>query len=305
MLRRTTQRRAPRRGLATFLLGTLAAIGLLIGGSLAGTAGGMFAAYNYFAASLPDPRILDNVDLPQSSYVYDRTGKTLLARFECQNREAVTFDQIPEDVVNATVAIEDRTFWTNNGVDIQGVGRAIVANLEAGQIVQGASTITQQVIKYAGSIQQEQSGAPASGAPAPSAELDPKSNTESEADVCKPPDLTFLAGRSFEDKIREQIMATKVTEAYPGRAGKEQILATYLNLINYGNGSYGIKSAAANYFGITDLKELSLSQAAFLAGLPQAPGTYDPYLNDHGPDKAMQRRDQPWIEHQGDRPTGH
>jgi peptidoglycan glycosyltransferase len=294
-LRRTTQRRAPRRGLATFLLGTLAAIAIMIGGSLVGTAGGMLAAYNYFASGLPDPRILDNVELPQSTYVYDRTGKILLARFECQNRESVSFDQVPKNVVNATVSIEDRTFWTNNGVDLQGVGRAIVANLEAGQIVQGASTITQQVIKYAGSIAQaQQQPAPgSSGAAVPSAELDPGAEQEeSESDVCKPPALTFLEGRSFEDKIREQIMATKVTEAYPGRAGKEKILATYLNLINYGNGSYGIKAAAANYFGITDLNKLTLSQAAFLAGLPQAPGAYDPYLDNHGPQRAMERRDQ-------------
>jgi membrane peptidoglycan carboxypeptidase len=294
MLRRTTRRRAPRRGLATFLLGTLAAIAIMIGGSLVGTAGGMLAAYNYFASGLPDPRILDDIELPQSTYVYDRTGKTLLARFECQNRESVSFDQVPELVVNATVAVEDHTFWTNNGVDLQAVGGAIVANLEAGEIVRGASTITQQVIKYAGSIAEAQQQAPAaaSGAAAPSADLDPTAEATSETDVCKPPELTFLDGRSFEDKIREQIMATKVTEAYPGRAGKEKILTTYLNLINYGNGSYGIKAAAANYFGITDLAKLSLSQAAFLAGLPQAPGTYDPYLNDHGPEAAMKRRNQ-------------
>ncbi len=294
MLRRTTRRHAPRRGLATFLLGTLAAIGIMIGGSLVGTAGGMLAAYNYFASGLPNARILDSIELPQSTYVYDRTGKILLARFECQNRESVTFNELPDLVVNATVASEDRTFWTNNGVDLQAVGRAVMANLEAGKIVQGASTITQQVIKYAGSIKtQQQAAPPASGAPRPSAELDPSAKPdESEQDVCKPPELTFLDSRSFEDKIREQIMATKVTEAYPGRAGKETILSTYLNLINYGNGSYGIKAAAANYFGITDLGELSLSQAAFLAGIPQAPGAYDPYLDNHGPERAMERRDQ-------------
>jgi membrane peptidoglycan carboxypeptidase len=293
MLRRTASRGRPRRGLATFLLGTLAAIGLMLGGSLVGTGGGMLAAYNYFASGLPDPRILDDVELPQSTYVYDRTGKTLLARFECQNREAVAFDQIPDALVNATVAIEDRTFWENSGIDVPGIARAAIANLEAGDIVQGASTITQQVIKYADSIKQAQQKVAPSGAPHASAELDPSAEPQqSEADICQPPDLSFLQGRTFEDKIREAILATKVTDAYPGRAGKERILDTYMNLINYGNGSYGIKSAAANYFGITDLSKLSLAQSAFLAGLPQAPGIYDPYLNNHGPDRAIQRRNQ-------------
>jgi peptidoglycan glycosyltransferase len=293
MLRRTVSRGRPRRGLATFLLGTLAAIGLMLGGSLVGTGGGMLAAYNYFASGLPDPRILDDIELPQSTYVYDRTGKTLLARFECQNREAVAFDQIPDALVNATVAIEDRTFWTNSGIDVPGIARAAIANLEAGDIVQGASTITQQVIKYADSIKQAQERVSSSAAPRASAELDPSAEPEeSEGDICQPPEPDFLKGRSFEDKIREAILATQVTKAYPDRAGKEKILETYMNLINYGNGSYGIKAAAANYFGISDLSQLSLSQAAFLAGLPQAPGTYDPYLNDHGPERAMQRRNQ-------------
>ena len=71
----------------------------------------------------------------------------------------------------------------------------------------------------------------------------------------------------------------QVTAAYPGRAGKEQILETYLNLIFYGNGSYGIKAAAANYFGLANLEDLSVAQAAFLAALPQAPSFLDPYQN--------------------------
>ncbi len=74
----------------------------------------------------------------------------------------------------------------------------------------------------------------------------------------------------------------QVTAAYPGRAGKEKILETYLNLIYYGNGSYGIRAAAANYFGLTDLAQMTVAQAAFLAALPQAPSFLDPYQNDAG-----------------------
>jgi membrane peptidoglycan carboxypeptidase len=226
--------------------------------------------------------------------VYDRSGTVLLARFECQNRESVTFGEIPDTIVNATVASEDQTFWTNNGVDAQAIARAAYANLRAGSIVQGASTITQQVIKYAGSIvvAQEQAGDAISfPSLAPAPDLGAGEGEVEEEDVCPPPELTFLEGRGFEDKIREQIMAMQVTAAYPGRQGKELILATYLNLIFYGNGSYGIKAAAANYFGVTDLSQMTLPQAAFLAALPQRPSALDPYQNPDGPLDAMRERD--------------
>jgi membrane peptidoglycan carboxypeptidase len=292
MVRRSTRGRAPRRGLATAFLVLVGVFVLFVGGSIAATAGGLLAAYTYFESGLPDPRLLDDIELPASTYVYDRTGKTLLARFECQNREQVSFDELPEDIVNATVAAEDRTFWTNDGVDYAAVAAAAVANLEAGEIVRGASTITAQVIKYAGSIKLAEEGEPVpGGSAAPSVPLDPEAAPEDpEAEICEPPDLTFLAGRGYDDKIREFILARQMTEAYPGREGKERILETYLNLIFYGNGSYGIKAAAANFFGKADLDELTLAQSSFLAGLPQLPSVYDPYFNDQGPARAISRR---------------
>ena len=257
---------------------------MLIGGTVLGAGAGALFAYNYFASGLPDPDLLDDVPLPQSSLVYDRTGSVLLARFECQNRESVRFDEIPNIVVDATVASEDQTFWTNNGVDVQAVARAAYANLQAGSIVQGASTITQQVIKYAGSIVLTHEAADDTlVVPSIAPAIDEGASEPTPDEVCPAPRLTFLEGRGFEDKIREQIMAMQVTAAYPGREGKELILATYLNLIFYGNGSYGIKAAAANYFGLTDLSELTLSQAAFLSALPQRPSALDPYQNAGGP----------------------
>src|SRR4029077_17040172 len=96
---------------------------------------------------------------------------------------------------------------------------------------------------------------------APSLDLNP-ADAPASTDPCAQPDLTFLEGRGFGDKIREQILARQVTAAYPGRAGKERIIETYLNLIYYGNRSYGIKAAAANYFGTSDLSKLTLSQGA-------------------------------------------
>jgi len=288
MTRRTVRRGSQRRGLATFLLVTLGVFGLTFLGSIAGTAGGLFAAYAYFASDLPDPRILDDFKPAESTYVYDRTGETLLARFECQNREAVAFEELPETVWQATVASEDRTFWENNGIDFQGTVRAALANLEAGEIVQGASTITQQVIDYArvlvaeGEIQVEEGASPLASLP----EIDPdepateSNDPEEQTDVCQPPEPS--QSTDFQDKIRENILSMQVTAAYPGREGKERILETYLNLIYYGNGSYGIKAAAANYFGVTDLAQLSISQISFLAALPQLPSVLDPYQNPNG-----------------------
>ena len=294
LTRRQDRRGNQHRGVLIALVAVLALFVVLVGGTVLGAGGTALVAYNYFAAGLPDPHLLDDVPLPQSTFVYDRSGKVLLARFECQNRDTVTFDQLPEVIVDATVASEDQTFWTNNGVDFAGIGRAALANLRAGRIVQGASTITQQVIKYAGSIKMaQQEAADASAAASAPAASQPAAGLSDE-EICPAPELTFLEGRGFEDKIREQIMAMRVTAAYPGREGKERILATYLNLIYYGNGSYGIKAAAANYFGISDLSQLSLAQAAFLSGLPQRPSGLDPYQPfDHprGPEPAMAERD--------------
>ncbi len=289
MTRRTTRRGSRRRGLATFLLVTLGVFAMMFVGSIMGTAGGMFAAYNYFASDLPEPNILDGIETPESTYVYDRTGEVLLARFECQNRESVAFDELPDTIWQATIASEDRTFWENNGVDFQGIVRAALANLEAGEIVQGASTITQQVIDYARVLQAEgESTQVDTGAtPEPSAiEVDPdapateEGSAQDDADVCRPPEPSNST--DIEDKIRENILAMQVSSAYPGREGKEQILETYLNLIYYGNGSYGIRAAAANYFGLESLDEMTIAQAAFLAALPQAPSRYDPYQNPNG-----------------------
>jgi membrane peptidoglycan carboxypeptidase len=293
MARRTTRGRAPRRGAATVLLLMLGLLGLSIAGAFGGTAGSLLLTYNSVYSSLPDGKLLDGIDLPASTYVYDRTGKVLLARFECQNREQVRFDEVPSDIVNAAVAAEDRTFWTNDGVDYPAILRAAFANLEAGEVVQGASTITQQVIKYAGSIRIAEEQNQPSGSAAPTQELDPEVESRDPAEVCQPPRLTFLESeRKLWDKVQEAVMAKKVTDAYPGRAGKEKILETYLNLIFYGNGSYGIKAAAANYFAIEDLHDLTLSQSAFLAGLPKAPSDYDPFYEDQGPERAIARRNQ-------------
>jgi len=138
------RRRAPRRG-----IGAAATMGLVLFGALAlsGAAGAAFAisTYNSLLAGLPEPEVLETIELPEQSVVYDRTGEIELARFGEFNRQVVTFDQIPPVLVDATTAIEDRTFWENAGFDPVGIVAAGVDALRGRP--RGASTITQQLVR--------------------------------------------------------------------------------------------------------------------------------------------------------------
>ena len=207
---------------------------------LLGSVGAIVAVTGYLQLSrdLPDPSQLEQIQLPQQSVVYDRTGTIELARFGQFNRETVTFAQIPPVLVDATTAVEDHTFWDNAGLDTVGI---VSAGLDAlrGQ-ARGASTITQQLVRQR--------------------LLDPEGIAQTQ--------------RSVSRKLREIIQSIRLTEAFPGVAGKQRIMAAYLNQNYYGNESYGVKAAAKSYFGV-DLKDLTLAQAAIIAAIPQAPSSYD------------------------------
>ncbi|MEK7860907.1 MAG: biosynthetic peptidoglycan transglycosylase, partial [Chloroflexota bacterium] len=109
---------------------------------------GGLAAFAFFAADLPTPQDLAKDPLAQSTKVYDRTGTTLLYQFEVERREIVTLGDVPQVLIDATIATEDKTFWTNPGVDVLGIARAIYSDLtRRGSGQGGASTITQQLVK--------------------------------------------------------------------------------------------------------------------------------------------------------------
>ena len=195
-------------------------------------------AYSSFSRDLPDPKtMLENIDLSQETVVYDRTGKTELARFAVERRQVVDFADIPPTVVDATTAIEDKSFWENAGFDPLGIVSAAIDTIRGNE--RGASTITQQLVR---------------------ARLLPASAFE---------------GTRYERKIKEIIQSVRLTQEYPGKEGKERIIALYLNQNFYGNNSYGVKAAARSYFGVTDLTKLTLAQAAILAAIPQSPTEYD------------------------------
>jgi membrane peptidoglycan carboxypeptidase len=131
------------RNLSTFLLFlpliSLTCLGLLAGVTVAKT-------FNDYSTGLPNPKDLLTVGLPQTTRIYDRTGDHLLALLYTEDRDLVTYQQLPTDLVNATIATEDHTFWQNPGVDFTAIIRAFLANNTSGSL-QGGSTITQQLIK--------------------------------------------------------------------------------------------------------------------------------------------------------------
>jgi len=208
------------------------------GGLLAGgtVAVGM-AAYNHYAEGLPDPvAALTNIPFEQQTVIYDRTGKIELARLGDLKRELVTFDELPGEILDATTAIEDKDFWVNPGFDPAGIVSAGLDTVSGNP--RGASTITQQLVR---------------------ARLLPPAAFE---------------GSTYERKAREIIQSIRLTQAYPGKAGKEQIITAYLNQNFYGNQSYGVKAAAKGYFG-KPLDQLTLAQDAILAAIPQSPTKFD------------------------------
>ncbi len=148
--------------------------------------------------------------------------------------DKVKLDEVPDLLPAAFIASEDSRFWQHRGIDIQGIARATLANLKAKGVVEGGSTITQQVAR-----------------------------------------VVFLTReQSIERKLKEMRIATAIEKNFD----KKQILENYLNLVYLGSGAYGVADAAWVYFGKSP-QELTLSEAATLAGVVPAPSTYSPLTN--------------------------
>src|SRR5262245_120391 len=232
---RATRRTQPTTGgwIAIIVFAFLAGLGTIVALATVGV-------YNTLASDpdLPKPEALKTYVLPEETVVYDRTGKVELARFGDARREVVTFDQIPPIIIDATTAVEDKTFWENAGFDPVAIVSAGLGSLRGES--RGASTITQQLVR---------------------ARLLP------EALVADP-------HRTAERKLKEIIQSIRLTQAFPGVPGKRDIITAYLNQNYYGNQSYGVKAAVQSYFGI-DLSKVDPAQAAIIAGLPKSPSNYD------------------------------
>ncbi|MEK6720017.1 MAG: transglycosylase domain-containing protein [Chloroflexota bacterium] len=202
---------------------------------------GAIAVVGVYASSttgLYDPGALERIEFAEESVVYDRTGQVELARFGEFQREVVTFDQLPSALIDATTAVEDKSFWTNPGFDPAAIVSSGIDAIRGN--ARGGSTITQQLVRQR--------------------LLDPE--------------LVQSKGRTFERKLKEIVQSIRLTNAFPGEKGKQRIITAYLNQNFYGNNSYGVKAAANNYFN-KELDELTLAEAAIIAALPQSPSNYD------------------------------
>jgi penicillin-binding protein 1A len=237
---RTVRRplRARRRTLSAFFL--VLALTLVLGVSASALT--LFLVFRHFSRDLPSIDSLRRYEPKTVTYFYADDGR-VIGEFSQEYRIVVPLGRIPPQVVKAFLAAEDHHFFTHQGIDLEGVVRALWKNLWAGRIVQGGSTITQQVTR------------------------------------------TFLLSpeKSFARKIREAILAYRLDS----HLTKEQILFLYLNQIYLGHGAYGVEAAAQVYFG-AHAEQLTLAQAALIAGLTQAPSRYSPYAH---PEQARQRQE--------------
>ena len=207
--------------------------------------------------SAPDISKIDVVPTGYSTTVLADDGTTEIATLvgSGANREYVTLDRIPDHLQQAFVAIEDSRFYEHNGIDLQGIARAGLATVKklvtgSGKI-QGASTITQQLIKNNVLVNWTE-------------------------------EKNFL--EKVQRKLQEQYLAIKLEDQIND---KDWILENYLNTINLGSNTLGVQAAANKYFG-KDVSELTLSESAVIAGITQNPYGYDPI---RFPDKNAERRE--------------
>jgi membrane peptidoglycan carboxypeptidase len=198
------------------------------------------------------PAELDTPPPPQRSRILAADG-SLLAWLYVQNRVPVPLADVPEHTVDAVLAIEDARFYDHNGVDVKGTVRAALENAQEGVVTQGGSTLTQQYVK----------------------------NALVQA-AATPEELQAARESTVERKLREARYALALEQ----ELSKDEILERYLNIAYYGNGVYGIGTAAQYYFG-KPVQELTLPQSALLAGIVQSPETQNPVEN---PEAALDRR---------------
>ena len=231
--RRSSKKRRSRR------------IGVVLGALLVLAAGGVAAgavtAVN-LARTHCDLDVLRPVSIGQNSFVYAADGSSLGSIPAERNRQPVTLTEISPWMRRATVAVEDRRFYRHGGVDYEGIARALWRDLSEGEVVEGGSTLTQQLVR----------------------------------------NLYISRERTVGRKLREACLAIQLNRKW----SKQRILRSWLNAVYFGNRSYGIEAASQTYFS-KHAKHLNLREAALLAGLPQAPSAYDPFVV---PDVALARR---------------
>ena len=229
-----------RRKYKIHLFRILFAVVLVLGIIACGIVAGVWVSV---AKDVPD---LDSIDLDSysvTSVILDKDGNQVGNLHAEENRVPVSYDEISPNAINALIAIEDQRFRSHHGVDPIRIAGAMLANVQADSIVQGGSTITQQLVG-----------------------------------------LVFLdrTEKTYTRKIKEAILAMKIEK----KCSKDEIITHYLNRAYFGGGAYGIE-AASEYFFAKHASDLTIPEAALLAGCIQNPSRWSPIGN---PDNALQRR---------------
>ena len=183
-----------------------------------------------FTINDQDIALLTTYKSNDMSLVFDKSGQKI-GELYSQYRIYIPYDALPKDMIKAIIAIEDKKFFTHHGVDTSAIVRAIVSRIKGSSSRQGASTITQQVIRY----------------------------------------FLLTQEHTFERKVREMALALFLEQ----RLTKRQIFEIYVNSCFLGNGAYGVGAAAKRYFN-KNIGELTLGEAALIAGLFQSPSRYNP-----------------------------
>ena len=202
------------------------------------------AIFAYYGATAPTIQASD-LEGATETKILDKDGE-LIYSLGGEKRDIITSEQVPQLLKDAITSIEDKRFYSHMGIDPIRIAGSFLRNAKAGQITQGGSTITQQLVKLA------------------------VFSTKKE-------------DQTYKRKIQEIMLALQLERNY----SKEQILTYYLNKVYMANNVYGFGTASHYYFN-KELSDLSLAQVALLAGMPQAPNSYDPYAN---ADQAKERRD--------------
>jgi membrane peptidoglycan carboxypeptidase len=237
------------------LAATILVAGVLLAGLLFPWVGGTgLAARN--SATLLDALPVELTDkTPAGNTKVLAADGSLITNLYKNNRTPVTPDQIAPVMKQALVDIEDSRFYDHNGLDVQGTMRALVKNVAAGSVQEGGSTLTQQLVKQ--TLLQT---------------------------ATSPEDRQAATEQNVGRKLREARLAMAVEETF----SKDEILTRYLNIVYFGQGAYGVQAAAQKYFSV-NAADLTLPQAAMLAGLVQSPANDDPITN---PENAVTRRNQ-------------
>jgi penicillin-binding protein 1A len=199
--------------------------------------------YFYLVRDLPKLSRIEDYKPPAVTRVLARDG-ALIAEFFSEKRYPVKMQDVPDVIRKAFLAAEDASFYSHHGIDPLSIARAAFKNMQSGNAKQGASTITQQVVK----------------------------------------NLLLSSEKSLVRKAKEAMLSYRLER----RFSKDEIFEIYLNQIFFGNSAYGIKAAARIYFH-KELPDVTLAEAALLAGLPKGPSSYSPIKN---PKKAKQRQEQ-------------